>query len=372
MKRMHNKYGLISIVVFLGVILSSCTEIYHPEIDVQDDVLVVDALITDQPGPYKISLSYAQPFDMVNSYRPIPDAEVYVIDNLGNRADFHANWKGEYFSDPELFQADTLSVYTLIINTSDQEVYRSEPVQMVKTNTSETSYGFFSKKQFLKEDVDGTQMMEEKDWVNIYLNTLITGKEIPGIRFEPKLVIFSLYYMDPYGQGDVLPFYAWRTYYPDIRVISEELAESTEAGGQIAYYDREICSFEYREFIKARDYRLEIDTMNSRIVKYALIIDQYHLNESSTTFYSDLARQVQSENRIFDPLPLDVRGNITCVTHPDRKVIGLFEVSGCQQVAFRILTRKDVNQVEVSPVEPLLPDPPLGSVPDEPPYFWIN
>jgi hypothetical protein len=243
---------------------------------------------------------------------------------------------------------------------------------MVKSSYSTSAYGLFTKKQFLVEGNYNEMLVEEKDWVNIYLNTFITGNEVPGIRFEPRLVVFSVYYMDPGGAGDTQPFYAWRTFYHDIQVISDDLIESVGPQGELAYYDREISSFEYREFIKARDFQMPIDTINSRILWYGLLLKQYQMNSSSSLFYKDLAKQVQSENRIFDPLPLDVRGNIRCITNTSRPVIGLFEVSAAQMKAYKVLTRKDAREIVVSPVEFMVPEPPLGSVENTPPDFWIN
>ena len=371
MKMKHLSYFSLFWLLIAGLSIS-CTEIYTPDIDAPEGVLVVNALITDQAGPYRISLNYAQPYDSVTGLKRIINAGVFVTDDQGNRFDFKDAGAGEYLSDPESFTADTATVYTLNIETPDHSVYQSEPVKMIKTATTESAYGIFSKRKFLIEDVDNTPLVEEKDWITIYLNMLITGQNIPGIRFDPRLVVFSVYYLDPTGGGDVSPYFAWRTFYQDLRVISAGITESKGSGGNTAFNDREISSFEYREFIKARDAYTEIDTMNSRILRYALILGQYQLNESSRIFYDDLTKQVQSENRIFDPLPVDVRGNIRCTSDPSRKVIGLFEVSAYRETAYSIVTRKDSKEVTITPVDVMIPNPPLGSVPDVPPWFWIN
>lgn len=69
---------ILSIIVFLS--LYSCIEEYWPDIDKIERLLVGDALITDNPGPYYVTLSYSA-IPQNPEYLPVSNASVFISDD---------------------------------------------------------------------------------------------------------------------------------------------------------------------------------------------------------------------------------------------------------------------------------------------------
>jgi hypothetical protein len=53
----------------------------------------------------------------------------------------------------------------------------------------------------------------------------------------------------------------------------------------------------------------------------------FRVNQDVYEFYTKVNEQLQAKNRIFDPVALNITGNISCVNNPDRPVFGIFEVA---------------------------------------------
>ena len=55
----------------------------------------------------------------------------------------------------------------------------------------------------------------------------------------------------------------------------------------------------------------------------------YSLNQTSAIYYRELNDQLSYEGKLFDPVAVQLKGNMTCVSDPDKPALGLFEVSSC-------------------------------------------
>jgi hypothetical protein len=72
-------------------------------------------------------------------------------------------------------------------------------------------------------------------------------------------------------------------------------------------------------------------------VRYSILVRQYALDSKSYDFYKRMKSNTESLGSIFDPLPSEFTGNITCVSNPSEKVIGFFTASTVDQKRFFIL-----------------------------------
>ena len=63
MKRRFRTYKRILFIAGLSLLLSGCVEPFHPDLESEDSesMLVVEGLITDQSGPFRIRLSSTIP-----------------------------------------------------------------------------------------------------------------------------------------------------------------------------------------------------------------------------------------------------------------------------------------------------------------------
>src|SRR5690606_38952997 len=85
-----------------------------------DRVLVVDAMVTNEAGPYLATVRWSYPRDSAE-VRDVEDATVWVSDDLGNRFEFIHKAQGSYYSD-ESFQGEIGRTYTLHIAMRDGDL----------------------------------------------------------------------------------------------------------------------------------------------------------------------------------------------------------------------------------------------------------
>jgi len=59
-------------------------------------------------------------------------------------------------------------------------------------------------------------------------------------------------------------------------------------------------------------------------VKYSLLVRQQALTEEAYNYWSTLQRITENLGGLYDPLPAELKGNISCITDPSESVIGFF------------------------------------------------
>lgn len=76
----------------------SCTEVVEFDLAEADPKLVVEGLITDQAGPHYVRLTKTTSFYSESKPISIPDAEIIITDNLGNKDTLEYSSDGYYLT----------------------------------------------------------------------------------------------------------------------------------------------------------------------------------------------------------------------------------------------------------------------------------
>lgn len=76
----------------------SCTEVVEIDLTEGDPKLVVEGLVTDQPGPYHVRLTKTTSFYAESNYKEVPDAQVIMRDDTGNEDTLVYTSDGYYFT----------------------------------------------------------------------------------------------------------------------------------------------------------------------------------------------------------------------------------------------------------------------------------
>ena len=105
-------------ILFICTLLAGCVDPYYPEIEDNQESLVVEALITDQPGWQAIYLSRSSPINEKGTH-PETDAYVSVSDDLGRSTEFIEQDRGAYYSWMTSGELGTGITYRLNIVTSN-------------------------------------------------------------------------------------------------------------------------------------------------------------------------------------------------------------------------------------------------------------
>ena len=121
------KYIKIIILFFTILTIGGCITQFIPETDEDQDLLVVEGLITDQQEVNTIKLSRSLPLGMKNTAKPVKGAIVTIIDNSGISYTLTEKVTGTYVTDPAKFRGVVGKKYRLKVFLNNKSIYNYNP-----------------------------------------------------------------------------------------------------------------------------------------------------------------------------------------------------------------------------------------------------
>ena len=104
-----------------------------------------------------------------------------------------------------------------------------------------------------------------------------------------------------------------------------------------------------------------------------LYLNQYSLNNETYLYYRSMDEQLRSEGKLFDPIAVQLTGNIKCTTDPGKKVYGFFEASAVSRTAYIIGFRNHRNdEYLITRIPYIYPPEPDGCWINKVPSFWVH
>ena len=100
------------------------------------------------------------------------------------------------------------------------------------------------------------------------------------------------------------------------------------------------------------------------------IIYQYRINEDTYNYYEKMNQQLDNEGKIFDPIYIQLDGNITCETDPDKKVLGNFEISSYAESRYYLNYNIKDKNFRLKRIPYFYDIPLAGYIIKFPPDFW--
>jgi len=323
MKTLHkNKLSLLLILCFL---CNSCTETYILQSNTYEEALVVEATITNELKRQEIKISKTAKLED-NGIKIERGAEVSIKDDLGQIYPFHE--EGDVYLSASEFQAIPSRIYTLEIKTEDGKIYQS----FNETLTTENQI----------ESIIPTVVTDSKKG---------RGVQIKVNSFDPNNT--SKYYRYEYEETYKIIAPKWRiekltaTGPQSVEIVPNEsnnrICYSTKNSNDIILTSttdlkEDRVNFEVR-FISDQNYIISH--------RYSILVKQYVQNLESYTFRKTM-KEISSTGSILSPKqPGFINGNIKCISDPDEKAIGYFEVSSFSSKRFFF------NYKDLFPNEPL-------------------
>ena len=123
----------------LSLLLSGCVEPFQPDLEGDDteSLLVVEGLITDQSGPFRIRLSSTIPvydhWSVVDYFVPVSGALVQISDDAGNAYMLLEIESGWYETEEKDLKGIPGNTYFLSVTTPDGLEYESDAVLIIMT-----------------------------------------------------------------------------------------------------------------------------------------------------------------------------------------------------------------------------------------------
>ncbi|MCX6321002.1 MAG: DUF4249 domain-containing protein [Bacteroidia bacterium] len=284
------------------LLLNSCIVQFIPETDEDKELLVVEGLITDQPGANTVKLSKSLPLGRKYVAKPLKGCIVKISDDLGNTYSLKETVAGTYVTDPAKFQGIIGRWYTLHINTNiayNNLNYESFPMELRPVPPIDSIY---YEKKIIKEKDVGSQAVEG---CQIYLNTHDPANYCKFYRWEySETWEFRL----PYTPYTVPNNVCWISNNSDrINIKSTSVLEEDRI-------NRYPLNF--------------ISNMTDRLnVKYSILVNQYSLNEDEYLYWEKLQNISEQVGGLYDIIPAAIPSNIWCIEDLNEKVLGYFSVS---------------------------------------------
>jgi hypothetical protein len=295
MKLVH--YILLFLIVIL---LSRCITEFIPQTDEEQQLLVVEGLITDQTEAYSIKLSKSIPLGEKGSATPVTRCSVSISDDLGNVYYTYESVPGTYVTYPTRFRGITGRKYSLHIAINGQSGntvhYESFPVEMKPVPPIDSLYY----EKMIVTDNEG--YYQDDEGAQIYLDTHSPDNSCQFFRWEfDETWEFHLPYTVP----------------NNICWISDK-SEKINVKSTTAIAESKVNRYPL-SFISNESDRLKI--------KYSMLVKQYSLSEDEFTYWDKLQNISEQVGGLYDITPSSIPSNITCIENPGEKVLGYFSVS---------------------------------------------
>lgn len=132
------------IVMSLFTVITSCEEVIEIDLNSSDPRLVIEGVITDQSGPYKVQITNTTDYYNPGDYPTISGAVVTISDDAGNFETLSE-------TEPGIYQTDSLQgfpgrSYSLSVEIND-EIYEASST-MPNANEIDSLYNTFEERGF--------------------------------------------------------------------------------------------------------------------------------------------------------------------------------------------------------------------------------
>ncbi len=287
------------VILIILITIGSCITQFIPETDEDQNLLVVEGLITNQYEGNTIKLSLSMPLGKKAIVKPLRGCFVTVTDDLGGIMYFPES------STPGTYVSASVGVigrkYTLHVETNssitNNHSYESSTLEMKQVPSIDSIY---------YEKVKIAEMVPWKpaqEGCQIYLNTYDPTGNCKYFRWDySETWEFRLPFSVPVNNTCWVSNNAGVINIKNTSVMTES---------RVSRYPL--------NFISNETDRLK--------VKYSILVNQYSLNEDEFDYWEKLLNVTQEVGSLYDIIPSSVPGNIYCLEDPGEKVLGYFSVS---------------------------------------------
>lgn len=309
-KRLYHAVNLIASGSLL-LLMGRCVEPFMPPLEEDDteSLLVVEGWITDETGPFTVSLTSTIPvYDernvVVSDYLPVSGAELQITDDMGNVYMLYEEDAGWYETDAKDLQGIPGYTYTLMVTNPDGRQYESEAVFMQEGPDIDKVYH----KTVQRTYFDQARPYEET-WLNVLVDTRSAGDEITYFKWDfeetwefemPTFVTVN------HGSCETCPPPSTETIDVDYEKKHCWVSESSRSilvKSTVDAAENEIEGF-ILQSIGPPDDRLNI--------KYSILVKQYLINRKMYEYFKRIRESNQETGGIYETAPAQIIGNIHC------------------------------------------------------------
>lgn len=340
----------------LNTLLFSCIEHYVPKLDKIDsqNLLVVEGLITDVEGPFRIKLSNT--FEINNMQLtgdPVYNADIQIFDDIGNLFQLYHTVDGWYETENKSLKAVPGITYTLNITLEDGTQYESSPVLMLDV----PEIGSVNFEEVQKTHFDQGSFVQE-NWLNILVNSKDQTNQTKYWKWD-YIETWEIQLLK-----DSVPF----SPAPDVplTVISFEPVNNVEETCWVTVPSKtiQITSTINNTANEIKNFPIHsIGPQNDRLyIKYSILVKQSALSKEQYSYWKKLEDSNEETGSIYERTPSEIIGNIQCC-NGEKIALGYFSASAVKTK--RIFITPDDHKIKTKSAYAgciyLFPDPRVPS-----------
>lgn len=348
-------------MLWLSAVVISCIEPVDIETDSSSSAsLVINGLITDEPGPYKVELSLSTGFFDDDVSSKVSNALVTIEDDLGQKHDLEESSPGIYLTSASEVVGEVGRQYILTVELEDGRTFESS-TERLNSNSGMSSIYSEYKTKAIRNDFN---ILDEKEGLDIFIdsNPRINNEVFYRWRWtgtyefsaSPELVTVTDHHQHQLARP--LPCSGYVPVGPNLMhtLDKEKISECTCCECWVEEFSQNvfISNYKSREIGSEKKLIDFLEINNRRFaIKYHITVDQISLSRSGYEFWY-AAQQQQSQSSIFATTLGSIPTNIKAINNTD-KVLGYFGASSIKKVS------KFISQSEIP--TPITADPYLGS-----------
>lgn len=354
------------------LLLDACIDPLAVKLPSQVSKLVVDGLITNDPGPYEVRLFYSSGLKTrITEPQVESGAQVWIFDDLGIFEQLTEATPGVYLTSASGMRGQFGRSYYVKIKTSRGSEYRSDPELLSTPGEMDSLYVEFEKDGYLLDD------FTYRDAFSVFVNARGTENNPNLFRWRwkgtykvktfPELRV-DLTLDGPVPDPDPCSGYILRQgFLTQIGPCTCCICWTTEANDNAIISDnRHVNDLVFNRVLLSK---LPASALRF-YEKYYMEVEQLSVSERVYEFWKLVDAQEEGTGNLFQPNSIRVRGNISCLTDPDEETLGIFSVSGSIRRSIFIDASMSPFQLEPLPVIGLSCLESLLHGTTEKPPFW--
>lgn len=282
------------LLTIIPLLLTGCVTPYNIDYSIPEKEIVVDGLITDQPGPYEVKLSYTSAYtnNVEGANYPVSGAAIVIEDDSGHAEMLTEINSGVYLTAENGIRGKIGNSYTLKITLLDGSIIESYPEKLTSTPPIDSVY---------------------------YEFVPVAPNQIQGHQVYIAV-------SDPAGENN---YYRWKwsgyyTFTVSNGMVTHECIKNE--------FDlKEINVFSDR-YINGNSFRQPIHLIpHFGNVYYLIQVFQQSLTEDAYKFWNKAYEQGTQMGSIFDRIPSKILGNCYYSDRRQEDVYGYFGASAILQ-----------------------------------------
>ncbi len=301
----------------LLLVLSACVKEFRPSISTYEDLLVVDGMITDAPGPYTITLSKTSPIKEFSPIKPYSNCTVEIKDDQGNQEILTEVAAGVYKTDSLTgLQGIVGRKYKCTILTPGGERYESEE-QLIKKDA-----GIKSVYAEVEHHADPKFFYGRNGYqffVDIEKPLTDSACFLWQLECTYKFNVDTLIYYYYEGGGVIKPFSNHDSLLTCYR---------TEPIKKIYVLN---TTSQSEELLTRFPLNYEDNYSEALRIRYSLNVTQLTINRSAYTYWNSLKKIMENQGELYAQQPYQVKSNVINVRNPDKPALGFFMAAGLSE-----------------------------------------